>query len=184
MIDPKIRKILVLVHLYVAASLAPAFILVALSGGLYLLGNKGEFSSQTISLPVTANLDFTSPTLEADVRALFVAHDIDEKFEYIKNRGTKIQTRPTSRPHIEISQTPEGLKAVRITPNLQASLMELHKGHGPQLFKTYQKLVALGLMVVVLGGLVVGILAPVYRRKTLIACSIGLLVFVLLGFVV
>ncbi|MEE9329902.1 MAG: hypothetical protein V3V30_07155, partial [Parvularculaceae bacterium] len=66
----------------------------------------------------------------------------------------------------------------------QASLMELHKGHGPQLFKTYQKLVALGLMVVVLGGLVVGILAPLYRRKTLIACGIGLLGFVLLGFVI
>lgn len=184
MIDPKIRKILVLVHLYVAAFLAPAFILVALSGGLYLLGNKGEFTSQPIPLPAATTLDFTSPTLEAEVRALFLAHDIDEKFEYIKNRGTKIQTRPTSRSHIEFSQAPEGLIAVRKTPNLQASLMELHKGHGPQLFKTYQKLVALGLMVVVLGGLVVGILAPVYRRKTLIACGIGLLGFVLLGFVI
>lgn len=184
MTDPKIRKFLVLAHLYFAGFLAPAFLLVAVSGGLYLIGNKGEFASSPVNLPANATLDFKSPTLEADVRALFKAGNIEEDFEYIKDRGTKIQTRPTSREYIEIAQTDEGLTATRKTPNLQGSLMELHKGHGPKLFKTYQKLVALGLMGVVFGGIFVGLLAAGYRRKTIIASVIGLITFIVLAFIV
>jgi esterase/lipase len=56
-------------------------------------------------------------------------------------------------------------------------MMELHKGHGPKLFKTYQKLVALALIGVVLGGFMVGLLAKAYRRKTIVATVLGLLAF-------
>ena len=60
-------------------------------------------------------------------------------------------------------------------------MIELHKGHGPLKFKTYQKLVALGLLGVVLGGFSVGLLAANYRRKTLIASALGLMTFFLLA---
>jgi len=60
-------------------------------------------------------------------------------------------------------------------------MMELHKGHGPTAFKTYQKLVALALMAVVFGGFFVGLLAANYRRKTLIASGLGVIVFLLLA---
>jgi len=60
----------------------------------------------------------------------------------------------------------------------------LHKGHGPQLFKSYQKLVALLLLGVVLGGILVGLLAKAYRRQTIIAVAVGFVVFFLVGFVI
>jgi len=56
-------------HLLFAGFMAPVFILLAASGGLYLIGNKGEFKAAPIELPAQASLDFNSPTLEADVRS-------------------------------------------------------------------------------------------------------------------
>ncbi len=178
---PKLRNTLVLLHLYFAAFMAPAFLLVALSGGLYLLGNSGKVETTALALPAEASLDFTSPTLEDDVRGLLSAANIDHDFEYIRNRGTLIQLRPTSRTYLSFTQTPDGLTAERHEPDLQYSMLELHKGHGPSLFKTYQKLVALTLFGVIFGGLTVGLLAKAYRRKTVIALTIGTVVFFILA---
>lgn len=179
----KLRNTLTLLHLFGAGFMAPAFLLLAISGGLYLTGNKGKFESVPVALPAAVSLDFTSPDLETDVRALLKSNNMDTDFEYIRNRGSVIQLRPTSRTHYEFKQTQEGLTATQKKPNLQATLMELHKGHGPKLFKTYQKLVALFLFFVVFGGVFVGLLAKNYRRKTLASVVIGTIVFVLLGFI-
>ncbi|MGB0908389.1 MAG: hypothetical protein ACPGVT_12925 [Maricaulaceae bacterium] len=178
--NPKLRKTLITLHLLFAGFFTPMFLMLAITGGNYLLGNKGSAETTPIALPAAAMLDFKSSTLQADVEALLTANDIDHKFEYIKNRGSKIQLRPTSRKYIEIAQTSSGLSASYKTPNLQGRMMELHKGHGPKIFKTYQKLTALALIGVVLGGFFVGILAAAYRRRTLIATGLGALIFVLL----
>lgn len=180
--NPKLRKTLINLHLLFAGFLAPAFLLMAISGGLYLIGNKGEFKAVPIELPVGAALDFKSPTIEADVKALLATAGIDHKFGYVKDRGpSKIHLRPTNRTYLEFVQTPQGLKASRVTPNFQGSMIELHKGHGPKLFKTYQKIVAIGLIGVVFGGVLVGLLARVYRRKTLTALAVGTLLFLILA---
>jgi len=180
--DPKIRKYLVLAHLIFAGLLAPAFLLVAVSGGLYLLGNKGVVKTSALTLPPAVALDFKSKTLESDVRALLKKANIDHKFEYIKLRENLIQLRPTSRSYLQFEQSPEGLKAFRKVPNFQGSMIELHKGHGPKLFKFYQKLVALGLIGVVFGGLLIGVLSKAYRRKTVISITGGLILFLGLAF--
>lgn len=183
MTDPKTRRLFVTAHLWFAGLLAPIFIMLAISGGLYLIGNKGEFKSTPIALPASATLDFTSATLEDDVRALLSSADIDQKFEYVSKRGaTAIHLRPTSRPYLEFRQTEEGLTAARKTPNLQGTLIELHKGHGPTWFKTYQKLVAIGLIGVVLGGIMVGFMARAFRRQTALAVSFGTIIFIFLAF--
>lgn len=181
--NPKTRRLLVLAHLWFAGFLAPMFVLLAISGGLYLIGNKGEFKSQPVALPASASLNFESATLEEDVRALLASANIDHKFEYISKRSaTKIHLRPTSRPFIEFNQSNAGLTAVRKTPDLQGVMIELHKGHGPSWFKTYHKLVALGLIGVVFGGILVGLLAKAYRRQTSIAVIIGTIIFIFLAF--
>ena len=178
----KLRQILVTLHLLFAGFMAPAFLLVALSGGLYLLGFKGQTTVQTIELPVSATLDFTSKTLEADIRALLADAGVKHRFEYVKTRGSdKIHLRPTSRRYIEMTQTKDGLRAAMITPNLQAAMMELHSGHGPKLFKLYQKFVAAAFLAVIFGGVLVGLLARAYRRKTIAALGLGTVVFCLLA---
>jgi len=179
--NPKLRKLLILLHLYGAAFMAPAFLLLATSGGLYLMGKKGAVETTEITLPANASLDFKSPTLEADVRNFLSSAGIDYKFEYVKNRGNVIHLRPTSRTYIEMKQTSEGLTASFKDPNLTAAVMEIHKGHGPSLIKTYHKIVALLLFGVVIGGIFVGVLAKAYRRKTLVTMIVGTLIYVLIA---
>lgn len=175
------RKNLILIHLIIASLVAPAFVLVATSGGLYLLGVKGDLTSSPISFTADTPLNFASETLEEDVRDLLKNASIDYEFEYIKNRGDVLQTRPTSRTHIEFVKTDTGFTATWQQPSLQKSMIELHKGHGPSLFKTYQKLVAVALLGSILSGIWMGLASPALRRKTLLFSTAGLVVFVLLA---
>lgn len=181
--SPKFRKYMVLAHLWAAGLMAPAFAIHAVSGGLYLMGQKGSAATERLSLPANAELDFSSPTLEGDVRTFLKDAKIDHDFEYVKNRGNVIQLRPTSNTYLEFKQTDQGLTGSRVKPDTVKAMMELHKGHGPQLFKSYQKLVALMLLLVVFGGILVGLLAKAYRRQTVIAVAVGMAVFILVGFV-
>lgn len=177
----KTRRILINLHLIFAGIMAPAFLMLAISGGLYLMNIKGTTTDTPVALAQGAALDFQSDTIEADVRALLTQSGIDHKFEYIRDRGSKIDLRPTSRTYLTLAQTPDGLTATQHDPDLQKSMIELHKGHGPSLFKLYQKLVALLLIGVVLGGVLVGLMAQAYRGKTIISLVLGTVLFLALA---
>ena len=58
-------------------------------------------------------------------------------------------------------------------------MMEIHKGHGPKILRTYHKIVALTLFLVVFGGIMIGLLSKAYRGKTLTALGLGTLIYVL-----
>jgi hypothetical protein len=178
------RRLLINIHLYLAAFLAPMLVLVAISGGLYLLNIKGEVSRESVTLPAGSMLDTKASTLEADVRALLAEAGIDHEFEYLRVGGNKVVTRPTSRQHYQFDLSATGLTATRNTPDLQGRMMELHKGHGPGLFKDFQKVLAVGLMFIVLSGLWLGISARGLRNKTLLSTAAGLIVFVVVAFLV
>jgi len=147
----KLRRILTQVHLYMAGFLAPAFLLVGITGGMDLAGFEAKTSQTPIVIAQEIVLDFDSPT------------------------------RPTSRTFALFEKTPNGIKATLNEPNLQYSMMELHKGHGPGIFRTYQIIAAIALFLVVIGGLAVGLLAKVYRMPTLISAIIGTIGFAILA---
>ena len=169
----KFRQLLNIFHMMSAAFLAPAFALIAITGGLHMVGGGERLIATPIALPDGAVLDFKSPELEAQLRALLSQANIDHDFEYIKNRGSKIQTRPTSRPFLEITQTTNGLSASLQRPNFQKAMMEVHKGHGPKILRHYHKLAALLLCFVIFSGLAMGLISPLHRRKTIAALLLG-----------
>ncbi len=176
------RRFWINTHLYLAALFAPMLLLVAISGGLYLVGVKGSVAKTTVALPAVASLDSQSQTLEADVRALLSDAGIAHDFEYLKVAGNTLYTRPTSKTHYELNITASGVSATKNTPDLQKTLIELHKGHGPTLFKTFQKLLAVGLLIVVLSGLWLGLTASGLRNTTLGFSGLGLVLFLVFGF--
>jgi hypothetical protein len=178
----KIRRTLILVHLYLASVFAPMFVVVAITGGNYLLNIEGETSSVPIALPANARLDFESPNFADDVRAILSQTDANIEFEYMRSRGNSAFTRPTTRPFVQFEQTANGLTASLETPNLQYKMLELHKGHGPTLFRNYQIFAAISLFFVVFGGLIVGVIAKPYRRPTLLSLAGGSALFILLAF--
>lgn len=176
------RSLLINIHLYLAALFAPIVLMLAFSGGLYLLGVKGSVEQTSVQLPAGAQLDFDSSTLQADVQSLLDGAGVSHEFEYIKRKGSVLYTRPTSREHYQITQSDTGLTVARNTPDLQAGLIELHKGHGPLAFKNLQKFTAAGLIIVLLSGVWLGLGSPRLRKPTLISSGIGLAMFVVLGF--
>jgi hypothetical protein len=177
------RKLLITLHLYLSAFFAPAVILVAVSGGLYLLGVKGNVAMESVYTgpAVAFELDADSSTLKGDVAGLLGSAGVtDFDFDYVKVKGDLLYTRPTSAEHYQIKLTADAVEVIHARPSLQNRMIELHKGHGPSAFKTFQKIFALGLLLVILSGLWLGISAARLRPKTLLSSGAGALIFVLL----
>lgn len=180
----KARSTITLLHLFAATLLAPFLILVAVTGGLYVADIKPDLAQNEINLIAPITLDADSPDIEDEVRKILTDNDIDLNFEYLRISGDNITTRPTSRDHISFKKDDDGWSATYNKPNLHYAMMELHKGHGPKLFKTYQILAGIALFMILLSGLFVGILSKAYRRKTIGSTVIGCIIFALLAFII
>ncbi len=173
------RKLWINIHLYLAAFFAPMLLLVAVSGGLYLIGEKGNVEKEAIALPADTQLDPNSKALKPQIEQLLSAAGIDHSFEYVKVKGNTLFTRPTSRTHYQFNISDAGVRATRNEPDLQGSMIELHKGHGPTLFKTLQKALAVGLLIIVLSGLWLGLTSAGLRLTTSLVTGLGLVAFIL-----
>ena len=177
------RKLLITVHMYLAAFFAPAVLLVAISGGLYLAGIKGTVEQEVIYSSSSATIDSKSESLHTDVAALLAAAGVESfSYEYVKVSGATLYTRPTSSNHYIIKLNERGVEVIHARPSLQSRMIELHKGHGPSAFKTFQKAFAVGLIFIILSGLWLGISAARLRRSTLLTSAAGAVVFALLLF--
>jgi hypothetical protein len=177
------RKILITIHMYLAAFFAPAVLLVATSGGLYLAGVKGKVEQETIYSSSDVTIDSNSTSLQTDVAALLASAGVESyTFEYVKVSGADLYTRPTSSDHYIIKSTDRGVEIIHARPSLQSRMIELHKGHGPSAFKTFQKAFAVGLLFIIFSGLWLGISAARLRRSTLLTATAGAVVFALLLF--
>ncbi|MFK8051287.1 MAG: PepSY-associated TM helix domain-containing protein [Halioglobus sp.] len=174
------RKLFVSIHLHLAAFFAPAVLLVAISGGLYLIGIKGEVELETV-YSGSIQIDPNSDTLKSDIGSLLrSAGVVGFEFEYVKINGRTLYTRPTSSDHYVIQLGTAGVEIVHARPNLQSRMIELHKGHGPSAFKTYQKFFAMSLVLIIVSGLWLGLLNARLRRTTLYLVGVGGAIFSLL----
>lgn len=171
---------LITIHLYLASFLAAPFLLMIVSGGLYLFGIKGSVESTVIHQAAGNHIDLASDNVTTEVRALLEELNIEHEFEYLKSSGHQVITRPTSRQYYVIKQNNRELTVSRQDPSLQARMIELHKGHGPGLFRTLQKILAVGLLIVILSGLWLGIANRGSRTKSLTALAAGTVLFILL----
>ena len=64
------------------------------------------------------------------------------------------------------------------TPDFLAAMVELHKGHGPVLFKWLEKIFGICLVLISLSGFLLGLLSPVFKTKTLALSGVGLVLVV------
>ncbi len=176
------RSFLVKAHLVAAAFFAPVLLLMALSGGAYLIGQKGDVVRTPVTLPANTSIDSQSPTLEADVRELLRQIDPEFDFEYLKINSTTLITRPTSRVFYELDAGAGALAIRKATPNLISRLIELHKGHGPGAFKEFQKFMAAALMFILISGLWLGLASTQLRTTSAVTALGGLIVALLLAF--
>ncbi|MEW6990163.1 PepSY-associated TM helix domain-containing protein [Colwelliaceae bacterium 6441] len=174
------RKLLVKIHLYLATFLAPIIIMIALSGGLYLFGYKGE----TIKTPVysgsASEINLQAKDIKTEVNRIFKQVGIEHEFEYIKGNSQVAYTRPTSRDYYVLSIDGDRFNIIKEQPDFIKTIVELHKGHGPQSFKTLQKITAFGLIFILVSGLWLAFSTPSMRKISLIITAAGATTFLIL----
>ena len=175
------RKLLITIHLYLAAFFAPILIITAISGGLYLLGLKGSVEKKLVYTGAATEINVNAEDMKLEVSNVLSKAGIDADFEYVKGGGDFFFTRPTSKQHYVLEIENEQLKITKRTPDLNKVIVELHKGHGPLAFKTFQKILAAGLIFIVVSGLWLGLSSPQLRSKSIIASGLGGLIFLLLA---
>ena len=175
------RNLWISLHIWTASFFAPILVMMAISGGLYLLGIKGNVKEFPVSLETGAILDLASTHLEADVGRLLKEAGIDHQFEDVIQDGEILTTRPTSRVHYVLQVGEDGVRVTRNVPDLPKRLMELHKGHGPTAFKTLQKFMAVGLLIIVISGFVLGLSSVRLRAQVLGISGLALLLFLWLA---
>jgi len=124
------RILLIKLHLYFSAFFSAAIVLVALSGGLYLIGIKGSVDQQLVGTVDMGEALLADPSHARVAAALSAAGVTDFEFDYVNVKGTQLVTRPTSRPFYSLTIDDDQVTVRYSTPTLQKRMIELHMGHG------------------------------------------------------
>ncbi len=174
------RKTIITLHLFLAAFLTPILVIIAVSGGMYLFGEKGNITKRTVYQGELADFDFQAKNKEALVLKFLAENQIEHKFDYIKSGSDFMLTRPTSKTHFLFEKENGNLIVTERAPDFVASMIEIHKGHGSRAMKFFQKVVAIALLLVLLSGLYLGLSSAILKTKTLAVTGAGLATFLLL----
>ena len=174
------RAVLIKLHLYFSAFFAAAIVLVAVSGGLYLIGIKGSVEQTLVGTLDSGEALLADPSPAAVKAALAAVGVKDFTFDYVKKKGSQLITRPTTRPYYTLDVGDGRVTVHYNAPSIQKRMIELHMGHGPSAYKTYQQFFAAGMLFVMLSGLWLGLSSDRLRTTTLITSGSGLLLFVVL----
>jgi len=175
------RALLIKLHLYLSAFFSAAIILVAVSGGLYLIGIKGSVEQTSVATLSAGQQLLADPSQSAVQEALVEVGVRDFSFDYVKQKGTQLITRPTTRPFYTLDVAGDEIVIRYNEPSLQKRMIELHMGHGPSAYKIYQQIFAAGMLFIILSGLWLGLSSDRLRRATAAVCSAGVLLFILLA---
>lgn len=171
------RALLIKLHLYCSAFFAAGIILVAVSGGLYLIGIKGTIEQTPVGTLTTGQQLSQDPS-ETNVQAALASLGFsDFEFEYVKQKGSQLITRPTTRPFYTLDISGDEAMVQYNEPSLQKRMIELHMGHGPTAYKTYQKVFAAGMLFIILTGLWLGLSSARLRVSTAMISGAGVLLF-------
>ena len=166
------RKFILNIHLYLAAFFLPFLLLMPMTGVSYLLGEKGsKVSSIEFSVEQVPPVDI----FERDnwIHDKFKENDIKFDWEYIKTNQKDLILRPSSRDHYIVSVQDNKTDFIKIEPNLLLKLIELHKGHGPKLFKNLQIIAGIALILLTFSGIFLSFFIRSLPKKFLLPLIIG-----------
>lgn len=165
------RTQLINLHLILATILLPAIAMFAITGGFYTWGVKGGYDSQTYKLPLATPLNGDLASLIS-----FTQQELDKQQHAYPSGGAKLKS--TTHSHIlewtgsdsdislitDIGSKQANLEVKRTSAYRQ--LVQLHKAKGGTAFKFYAALMALGLLVILTSGVLMGFGMPKYRLTT------------------
>ena len=176
------RIALINLHLGVASLFLPFMLLMPITGGLHLLGVKGE-QVKTTAFKIEEPLPEDPKEQEAFFRDQFKKQGIEFDFEYVRAGGGNYTFRPSSRVHYMATKSDAGIEVFKLEPDLAKRLMEIHMGHGPGLIKMMQIAFAFALVLVSLTGVWLAVVLPAYRQVMLMSFGVGAAIVLLALFI-
>jgi hypothetical protein len=143
------RKNWIWIHILLAGVFLPFFFILPLSGSLILLKEEG---SATKDFAFEVERNFTND--ESEIRQIFKDQKLSYDFEYIRGRGERLMTRPTTRTYYEIEYHEGKMQFFKVNPSFLRKLKEIHFGHGPKVLRNFEKIFGFAFILVNLSGLV------------------------------
>lgn len=174
-LDMNTRKMMINIHLVLAALFMPLLLIMPFTGASYLLGFKGDQTKTEAFRIPTATLPEDMKEKEQFFRDEFKKQNIDFSFEYIKESGKSLIFRPATRIHYvaSVEKDTNEIIVTKVDPTLLLRLIELHKGHGPTMMRGFEAIFGIALILTTLSGLWLAWTAKPYRKITLISFAIG-----------
>lgn len=168
------RKLMINIHLFLAALFLPLMLLMPLTGSLYILGFKGQETK--IEIFRTKN---SVPTDEKERETFFKEilskNGVEASFEYVRATKTEYILRPTTRVYyLGVVSEGDELAIFRVEPDLLKRMIELHKGHGPVAMRWFEVAFGIALLLTVFSGIWLALTVKAYRTITLSAFAVGL----------
>lgn len=172
------RKLYLNIHLYLAAFFLPFLLLMPITGVSYLLGEKGSKISSVEF--IVDELPPIEKNQQNDwIKNQFKNNNINFEWEYIKVNGKDLILRPSSVDHYIVSVQENRTEFIKIQPNFLLKMIELHKGHGPSLFKSLEIGAGIGLIFLTISGIILSFYSRSLRKKFLLPLIIGSIVTIL-----
>lgn len=166
------RKLMIQIHLVIAALFLPLMLLMPLTGTLYIWGVKGT-DEKAEAFRTSGLVPEEKDAQEAFFREKFKEAGVDYNFEYVRARGAEYTFRPQSKVYFTAKAEGDALTFTRHDPALLTRLTELHKGHGPVLMRWFESAFGIALILTTLSGLWLALTVKAYRMTTLVSFSIG-----------
>lgn len=174
------RKFVLKSHLILACFFTPYIILVAISGTAYLSGFKGEFH-QTELQQFDIDLPMDRKDQEKALSQKIKSFGYELSYDYVKFAGNKKIFRPSSKEHFMVESEGSSHTLFLVKPNFLRSLMELHFGHGPKLFKQISILFGVCLLLILISGILLGLWSRAFRKTSIIGVGIGVISMIILS---
>lgn len=179
------RSFLVHAHLFISALLLPVILMFAITGAFYTWGIKGEFITTeqdiVLSQPLKKDAEYLHQWLEDVLEINGVqAPSGDGR---LRGKGKNYTYEWVGSAHVaSVAPTSDALVA-KLTINESSYyryLVQLHKGKGGVIFKVYAVIVAIGLVLLALSGVIMALRMPKYKVLTQRYLLSGGLLFIVL----
>ncbi len=167
------RKIMIYLHLGLASLFMPMLLLMPFTGAMYIWGFKGE-ETKTAAFKLTETIPAEVAEQSSFFREQFKKAGIDYNFESVRVAKADVLFRPQSRDYYVANLAEGGEWTMsKVEPTLLRRLIEIHKGHGPNLMRIFESIFGIALILTTLSGLWLAWTVKAYRSVTLVSFGVG-----------
>jgi len=177
------RRILVKLHLIMAAVALPPLLMFVITGGLYTLEYKPSSSKNEYRVTMSAPLDGNKEKMKDVVRQVLSEHGLDAPTgkAKVKRSGRSYKMKWSGKNHsanLRASSRDKMVAVIEVkTPSWYNRLMRLHKGKGSDLFDMFAIAMSVFVTFILLTGVWIGLKTAAYKTLTIQALGLGSALF-------